>query len=363
MSQQQNPLESLTPPAVAAIPMAAELLGQTMSDAGTTLPDGRACMQRLKTEVYSKFGPALISVLQPFLRELAFNLRRDCLSEPEKTAISGLAQVQSALQKMGAGDDGMLKPVGGSADIFLRDVFAVLLEQVNEQYGNPLIIRSTVCPDYPTDGNGHYLSRGGLGTQPGLSAEKIVEAVRPLLAEMSARGVPTVLELCYADIECLDAILLKKSGVERGEFQRRVDESGKQAQERFQAELSGAGMAVAVRAGSMIKLLGEADEQGVQARVSAAGIGRDLIGGIASHRRSFYSRFFANEARGFDVGEFYDARAAKDVDEHVRLGNAVAAERAQGEKVTLVTMSIPALARYLRHHNDGVAVLAIRQDY
>ncbi len=327
------------------------------------IPEGRECLARLKNELHACFANSLVGPLQPYLRQLAFESHRDSFSVPEKIALSGLVPIADYLRQETQAATGSLKPVGGSGDLFLRDVFYCLLDVANERSGNPLILRCTACPDYETDGDGHYVSRGGLGSSPGLAALKIVALVSPLLRQLSQQSIPTILELSYADIEALDPVLLMKSGVDTHEFQRRVDQSAAHAVERFSAELGQSGLQIAVRAGSMRALLGDEPSFPLQERLGMAGVTSSQISGIASHRRNFYSRFFRDQSQGFEVGEFYDARAAKDIDDHVRLGRATELQRKAGERLSLVTMSIPALAKYLRHGNDQVPVLALRQEY
>lgn len=362
---QEDPFKALSAARQPPAQTAPDLLGEEMPASDLrAVPDGRECLARTKSEVFSLFGGAMVSVLQPYLREIGFVQRRDSLSEPEKSALGSLVSVHAFLNGMAESENGILKPIGGSGDIFLRDVFYALLDRENDRAGNPLLLRATVCPDYETDGQGHYTSRGALGQNPGLCAEKTVEALKPLLAELSAHNLPVVLELCYADIEALDPIMLQKSKTEDvADFQRRVDESGRRAEERFRAEFSEQQLNVAVRAGSMRRIIGDSAEPNISERLKAVAIGSSQIGGIASHRSTFYSSFFADQYRGRDVGEFYAQRAAKDIDDHVRLGQAAALDRRQGERVSIVTMSIPALAKYLRHGSDSVPVLTVRQDY
>ncbi|MBN8548110.1 MAG: hypothetical protein J0M12_02215 [Deltaproteobacteria bacterium] len=341
----------------------AAALAGCSSNQSRSILDARECFSRLKLETLSTFGRAVGPVVQPYLRSLATESARDSLSEPEKRALQRLALLETQATELVTSAESPLKPLGASAELLLRDAFYCILDQANDRASDPLVFRATVCPDYPTDDQGRYLTRGGLGTAPGLSALKIFEGSLALIHLMTQNQLPVVLELCYADIEALDPVMISKSGVAGEEFLERVRQSAANAQMLLHDRMQALGVGAAVRAGSMIGLLGETDSSDALTRLSGASITSSQVQGIATFRSSFYGRFFQEQARGQDLGEFFQARAAKDIDDHLRLGQVTARERSDGVRVTLVTMSVPALARYLRHGNAAVPVLGIQQSY
>lgn len=91
----------------------------------------------------------------------------------------------------------------------------------------------------------------------------------------------------------------------------------------------------------------------------------DRVRGIAVFRSKFYQRFFAEALQDtVDAQQFYLRRATNDIESHLTLGQAMAAERANGARVSVLTLSTSALANFFNYYNDRhVPVIRLEQRY
>jgi hypothetical protein len=323
-----------------------------------------AAFRGIREAVHREFGKRVVALAQPLLREAVFEQGRDALSPAEVRALAALPKFDALLERLAGEGARAIKPIGGSADLLLRDILVCLCQRERGVHSNPIIVSATACPDYQTDGHGHYVAAGGLHAGVGLSAEKIVEALTPLLHGISRENVPVLLELCYADIEAFDPVTLEKSGLSQPEFLAMVKESCNNAQAIFAGAFHAVGLDCGLRVRAMSEFMPRNDPEGLLEGLRTRGIRNDEVLGIANHRYGFYARFFESQMRrAGDSMEFAVARAARDIDDHVRLNHVLGSRRSEGELVNVATMSIPALAKYLRHNNPELPAFAVQQDY
>lgn len=323
-----------------------------------------AAFRGIREAVHREFGKRVVALAQPLIREAVFEQGRNALTSAEIRALADLPKFDALLENLGIAGAHSIKPIGGSADLLLKDILSCLCQRERGAHSNPIIVSATACPDYTTDGHGHYVAAGGLHAGVGLSAEKIVEALTPLLHGISRENVPVLLELCYADIEAFDPVTLEKSGLSQPEFLATVKESCCNAQAIFAGAFHAAGLDCGLRVRAMSEFMPRSAPEGLLEGLREVGVLNDEVHGIANHRYSFYARFFESQLRraGDSMG-FAVSRAARDIDDHVRLNEALGARRREGELVSVATMSIPALAKYLRHNNPDLPAFAVQQDY
>lgn len=335
---------------------------------GDSLPTGGnrpfpvAEFTSLKTETVQQFGRTVMTAGQEVLRDLA----RDGSSQLPAAiadAFGRLQKVLEALESLPA--TSRLGSVGGSAATFHRDILASLIEHTTGRAQRTISVVATVCPDYEVDAQGKYLPNGALGQSEGLCCRRLFEGMLPTLEVLSNAELPLLLDLCFADIEALDPVMRAKVRLPDSpeEFLQRVDASRETAQGKIAAALSARSIRCEVQATSMLQTLSTQPLNSVDEHIASAGVTSSQVRAIVSRRMEFYFRFFEAAMRNTDPDVFCARRASADISDHLRLGQALSAKRAEGMLLSVATMSIAPLAGYLRHNNNGLPSFLVTPDY
>lgn len=326
---------------------------QVVSDLNTSFSDhtvleSRARKQTLEKLLNESFDNPLTKILAPQIRELAFEKHRDTFNDNELEAIARLNKFIFEFDQLQGTN---IKDV--HRNIFLQDVARSLLEKSYKIEQSPIIIKATTCPDYAFDAaQRSYLSRGGLGDGFGLSAQNMTKGLLGIAAALTKAEIKFTVDFAFADIESRDSDMLNKVKLTKSEFMRQVLASRLATESAVKDIFSAQGIVGNVTTSGMSELLSQDLQFGQE-------VPRTTADGMVLHRASFYKNFFA-DALGQQPHEFMRARAQRDITDHLQLGDAVAMLRNNGERVTIATMSIPALAKYLNHDNrQQVAILCI----
>lgn len=324
----------------------------------SSVPGAELIEQRiaLQKELRSQFGTEVARVAGGYIRDVMHREGRTHLDSHEHKAVSDLGVIAQQI----ASQHRAILP-GHSAISILSDAFAALLKLHAGQTPQPLHFLATTCPDYPFDpATESYLTEGGVGDGVGLCAMLLIRGASPLLNTFAQRKVPLVFDLCFADIEGQDPHMLSKARLSPQAFLERLTRSASAASEYCREKFRSDGIDAEVRSSFMTSLIATLPH--ILGPTDVPASRRD---GIMTTRLVFYRRFFAEQIQAHrDPLTFYQARATKDILDHVNVGRAIALGRAQGRPQTLVTLSAPALANLFQFGSrEHVPVVRLAQSY
>lgn len=302
------------------------------------------------------YGKEISSIISNFVNTKVLHAGRFELEEGEKLAIHQLSEFRGQF----AGHCGKFCMSAPAIKAFLTDVFETLLECSQMAPQKPLVFRATTCPDYAYDtSTNKYLPQGELHCGPGLCGTITLEAFLPLGKLLTESNIPFILDFHFADIEGRDPQMRAKSNLTEDEFAFKVEASMQAMVELARTRLAETCILAEVRASKM-----STDFEALKPAPNIT-VSPGKISGLVGRKRDFYNRFFHDISHDPLVREtFFAARSEKEIREHITLGYIASLARAHGQRITLMTLSIPALANFYNSTaKEYVPVIRFEREY